>query len=262
MLPTVHEPSFRQDVDAVLNGSQDPCQNFQVRLVIAISMQKISTDYAGLADSYYLAALAYLDASIRRMDLATLQCLALMGQYSLLTPTRTAAYWVVGVATKLCQDLGLDDESTITHSSYGRPLDFLEVDMRRRLFWIIVSMEYGLSHSLGRPSASCVSHDHINVKFFETVDDNFITPSGVVAGSIPIMKKCIAIHFFQMRLLQAEIRRTLYLKKRPTPADDQDPWFTNMLEKLDSWVATCPKNDEGSGLSEYWYARISLLPRR
>ncbi|KAK2784890.1 hypothetical protein FQN52_008826 [Onygenales sp. PD_12] len=252
MLPTLHEPSFRQEIDAVLEGSNDPCQNFQARLVIAISMQKLSPQYAGLADSYYLAALPFLDACIKRMDVSTLQCFALIAQYSLLTPTRTAAYWVVGVAVKLCQDLGLTDEATITKSSSG-PMDCLELDMRRRMFWIITSMEYGLSHSLGRPSAFGVTHDHINVKFFSMVDDRFITRGGMLPGAQPIMKKCIAIHFFKMRLLQAEIRRTLYLKKRETPLDDQDPWFINMLAKLDHWVASCPKNDEGSGLSEVWF---------
>ena len=120
-------------------------------------------------------------------------------------------------------------------------------------------MEFGLAHCIGRPSAFSVSHDHVNVKLFEMVDDNYITPTGVVPGSGPIMKKCIAIHFFKMRLLQAEIRRTLYLKKRPTPADDRDPWFANMLDKMDKWVATCPKNDEGSGLSEYWYVPNIIL---
>ncbi|EQL28227.1 hypothetical protein RJZ56_005286 [Blastomyces dermatitidis] len=252
MLPTLHEPSFRREIDAVLDGSQDPCHNFQSRLVIAISMQKLSPQYAGLADSYYLAALPFLDPSIKRMDISTLQCLALIAQYSLLTPTRTAAYWVVGVAVKICQDLGLTDEETITKSSSG-PLDCLELDMRRRLFWIITSMEYGLSHSLGRPSAFAITHDHINVEFFSMVDDRFITRGGILPGSQPIMKKCIAIHFFKMRLLQAEIRRTLYLKKRDRPHDDNDPWFTNMLAKLDRWVASCPKNDEGSGLSELWF---------
>ncbi|ODH50355.1 hypothetical protein GX48_03470 [Paracoccidioides brasiliensis] len=252
MLPTLHEPSFLQEINAVLNGSEDPCYNFQARLVIAISMQKLSPQYAGLADSYYLAALPFLDDCTRKMDISTLQCFALIAQYSLLTPTRTAAYWVVGVAVKLCQDLGLTDEATITKSSSG-PLDCLELDMRRRLFWIITSMEYGLSHSLGRPSAFGATHDHINVEFFSMVDDRFITRGGILPGSQPIMKKCIAIHFFKMRLLQAEIRRTLYLKKRNTPLNDNDPWFTNMLAKLDHWVASCPKNDEGSGLSELWF---------
>ncbi|KAI1906170.1 hypothetical protein LOZ53_005915 [Ophidiomyces ophidiicola] len=253
MLPTLHEPSFRQEVDAVYNGSDDPCQNFQLRIVIAISMQKLNTQFAGLADAFYLAALQYLDACIKKMDTSTLQCLVLIGQYSLLTPTRTAAYWVVGAAVKLCQDLRLTDETTITRSPSGRPLNCLEIDMRRRLFWIITSMEYGLSHSLGRPSSFCVSHDHINVKFFEMVDDRYITTEGVAPEARPIMKKCIAIHFLKMRLLQAEIRRTLYLRKRETPNDDQDPWFAQMLDKLDNWVTSCPKNDEGSGLSQVWF---------
>ncbi|EAW10684.1 putative C6 transcription factor [Aspergillus clavatus NRRL 1] len=253
MLPTLHEPSFRQEVEHVFNGSDDPCQNFQLRMVIAISMQKMSTEYAGLADSYYLAALPYLEASLRRMDLRALQCLVLIAQYSLLTPTRTAAYWVVGMAVKLCQDLGLTDEATIAKSPSGGPLNPLEIDMRRRLFWIVTSMELGLSHSLGRPSCYSVPHDYIHVNFFELVDDQYITPDGVLPGGTPILPKCIAIHFFKMRLLQLEIRRTLYLNKRETPADDQDPWFSQMLAKLDHWVASCPKNDGGSGLSEKWF---------
>ena len=252
MLPTLHEPTFRQEVEDVFNGSNDPCKNFQLRMVIAISMQKMSTAYAGLADSYYLAALPFLEASLRRMDLRALQCLVLIAQYSLLTPTRTAAYWVVGIAVKLCQDLGLTDEATITKSPSGELLNPLEIDMRRRLFWIVTSMEFGLSHSLGRPSCYSVSHDHMGVKFFELIDDKFITPDGILPGGKPILPKCIAIHFFKMRLLQLEIRRTLYLNKRDAPVDDQDPWFQQMLNKLDYWVASCPKNDGGSGLSEKW----------
>ncbi|KAE8145459.1 fungal-specific transcription factor domain-containing protein [Aspergillus avenaceus] len=253
MLPTLHEPTFRQEVEDVFNGSSDPCKNFQLRMVIAISMQKMSPEYAGLADSYYLAALPFLEASLRRMDLAALQCLVLIAQYSLLTPTRTAAYWVVGMAVKLCQDLGLDDEATITKSLNGKPFNRLEIDMRRRLFWIITSMEFGLSHSLGRPSCYSVNYDYVPVKFFELVDDKFITPDGILTGGKPILPKCIAIHFFKMRLLQLEIRRTLYLNKRDAPVDDQDPWFEQMLNKLDHWVASCPKNDGGSGLSEKWF---------
>lgn len=252
MLPTLHEPTFREEAEEVLNGSNDPCHNFQLRMVIAISMQKMSTAYAGLADSYYLAALPYLEPSLKRMDLRSLQCLALIAQYSMLTPTRTAAYWVVGMAVKLCQDLGLTDEATITQSPSGQTLDPLEIDMRRRLFWIVISMEYGLSHSLGRPNCYSVCHDHINVKFFEPVEDKYITADGFLPGAKIILPKCIAIHFLKMRLLQAEIRRTLYLNKRDVPVDDQDPWFSQMLQKIDYWVASCPKNDGGSGLSQKW----------
>ena len=253
MLPLLHEPTFRQELEAVYGGSKDPTLNFQVRLVVAISMQKLDKQYAGLADSYYLAALPFLGGAVQKMDLSTLQCYALIAQYSLLTPTRTAAYWVVGIAAKLCQDLGLCEEETIHRPPSGTRPNALEVDLRRRLFWIITSMEYGLAHSLGRPSAFGVTVDNINVNFYELCDDRYITADGLLAGHHPIMKKCISIHFLKMRLLQAEIRRMLYLKRRETPVHDQDPWFHQMLAKIDNWVRDCPKNDEGSGLSETWF---------
>lgn len=252
MLPTLHEPSFRKAVaDVYDRGDEDPYKNFTLRMVIAISMQKYDPEYAGLADSYYLAALPFLEKSIEPMNLGTLQCFALIAQYSLVTPTRTASYWVVGLATRLCQELGLTEEATIAPADDR--FNTLEVDMRRRLFWIITSMEYGLAHSLGRPSSFGTRPDYIDVGFFQTVDDRHITPEGVRPGSPSCIKKLIAIHFFKMRLLQAEIRFMLYLKKKPEPTDDNHSWFIEMEDKLNEWKKSVPRNDEGSGLSEVWF---------
>ena len=252
MLPILHEPSFRHEVDDLYKGSTDTCYNFQFRMAIATSMQKLSPEYAGLADSYYLAALPYLEPTLKRMDLSSLQCLAMIAQYSMLTPTRTAAYWVVGMAVKLCQDLGLTEEATITKSFSGQTLNPLEIDMRRRLFWVVTSMEFGLSHSLGRASCYSVSRENIDVKFLELVDDRHITPDGIVTGAKPVLAKCLAVHFFKMRLLQLEVRRALYLNRRETPVDDQDPWFAHMTSKIDHWMESCPKHDDGSGLNVKW----------
>ena len=254
LLPTLHEPTFRDVVDEVYYGSPDPYKNFTLRMVIAISMQKLDTIYAGLADSYYLAALPFLEGAIRPMNLETLQCFILMGQYSLVTPTRTAAYWVIGLAVKLCQELGITEEATIVPViNQQSQFSALEIDMRRRMFWIVTSMEFGLAHSLGRPSAFGTTFDHINVRWFEPVDDCYITESGVTHGCPRSIKKRIAIHFFKMRLLQAEIRHKLYLKKRPEPQSDQDPWFREIQTKLEDWLVLGPTNDEGSGLSETWF---------
>lgn len=244
------EPSFLQAVEDVYQGSSHAYKNFALRIVIAISMQKLDTLYAGLADSYYLAALPYLEGAVRPMKLETLQCFSFIVQYSVVTPTRTASHWVVGLATRLCQELRITDEAGITAEGAGEKLDVLQVDMRRRLFWVIKSMEFGLTHILGRPSGFGTGPDDINVQFFAAVDDGFITRSGVVSRGPPSVKKQIAIHFFKMRLHQAEIRRKLYLKKRPETQDDRDPWFREMDERLKIWLASCPKNDEGSGPSE------------
>lgn len=253
------EPSFLQAVEDVYQGSFNAFANFTLRIVIAISMQKLDTLYAGLADSYYLAALPYLEDAIRPMDLSTLQCFALIAQYSMVTPTRTASYWVVSMATKLCQELGITDEAGIMARTPGKKLDAIEIDMRRRLFWVITSMEFGLAHSLGRPSGFGTGPSDINVQFFATVDDRFIAESGIQPGSPPSIKKQLAIHFFKMRLHQAEIRRKLYLKKRSEPRDDKDQWFRETEERLKDWLASCPEQDEGSGLSRIWCVVVRLM---
>ncbi|KAF2010238.1 hypothetical protein BU24DRAFT_73473 [Aaosphaeria arxii CBS 175.79] len=253
MYPMFHEPTFTQDVEDVYNGSTDPYQNFCLRMVIAISLQKMDTQYAGLADSYYLAALKFFAAAIKPMNLKTLQCFALIAGYSLLTPTRTAVYYIIGLGIRLCQVLGLHEEKTITRGPGGRPADHLEVDMRRRLFWCLLTMDYGLAHSLGRPAHFATRQEHIDVNFCELVDDAYITKEGTQPAPHNSLKKWIAIHFFKMRMLQLEIRRKLYQRKRPNPKDDQDPWFAEMLGKMVAWRDTSPEMDGGSGLNKVWF---------
>lgn len=91
VLPILHEPTFLGYVDDIYEkGDTDPVKLFQLKNVLALSMQKLSSEYASLADSYYLAGFEHLDEVMEPMDMTTLQCLALMCQYSLLTPTRTA----------------------------------------------------------------------------------------------------------------------------------------------------------------------------
>ena len=105
---------------------------------------------------------------------------------------------------------------------------------------------------LGRPSAFATSDAYVDVKFYEPVDDQFITAGGILPGP-PSGKKLISMHFFGMRRLQAEVRRTLYQNPAETPKTDRDPWFVQMFDKCNKWKASCPADDEGSGLSEMWF---------
>lgn len=211
-------------------------------MVLAISMQKLDSQYAGLADSYYLAAMSYIEDVIRPKDIRTLQCLVLIAQYSMLTPTRTAIYYIVGLATKLCQQLGLTEEKTITQGVSMGLVNPLQLDMRRRLAWIVLSMEYGLAHSMGRPNAFATGQDHhVDIKFFEIVGDEFITEDGILPAQ-PSANKVVSVHFLKMRLLQAEIRRVLYQKKRSEPRSEDHPWFSKMEQELQDWLEHSPSN--------------------
>ena len=72
--------------------------------------------------------------------------------------------------------------------------------MRRRLFWCILTMDYGLSHSLGRPSHFATHTDFVGVGFCELVDDAYITREGIRQAPQASLKKWIAIHFYKMPL--------------------------------------------------------------
>lgn len=202
--------------------------------------------YSGLADSFYLAAIENLEEVVKLKDLRTVQCLVLIAQYSLLTPTRTAIYYIVGFATRLCQQLGLTEEGTIGGGKGLQVYNPLEVDMRRRLHWIVLSMEFGLAQILGRPNAFAASKEHIDVEFFELVADENITAHGITPEPKSI-NKAVAVHFFKMRFIQSEIRKVLYQNKRDTPKDAQDPWFTSIQADMDEWHHSCPSDAKTIG---------------
>lgn len=252
MYPVFHEARLQAIFEETYSGSTDPFNNFITRMIIAIGLQRLDTKYAGAGDSYYLGALAYFEPVVRAMNLQTLQCFILIGEYCLLTPTRTAAFYIVGIGVRIAQTLGITDEQTLCVNEDGSSASPYDIDMKRRIFWAIVTMDYGLSHSLGRPAMLATRQEHLNVQWFAAVEDKYITAQEIFPGPFSI-RKWIAIHFYKMRMLQLEIRRKLYLRKRPTPADESDPWFQEMEEKLQVWRDASPNDDQGSGFSQTWF---------
>ncbi|KAK0736218.1 hypothetical protein B0T21DRAFT_383819 [Apiosordaria backusii] len=247
--PVFHETVFAQDLDAVFNGDRDHYRLFAVNMMIAIGMAKVDR-WAGLPDTYYLAAMEHFDHVVRPKDLKTLQCLILIVQYSLLMPIRTAVYHVVGLAIKICQQWALGDENTLAMGD----TDFQNLDMKRRLLWIVLTSELGFAHMMGRPNGFSKTGDVMNVKFFETVDDDDITPDATperIQQGRFCERKAVAIHYCKMRLLQAEIRRVLYGQERPSRMTEADPWFQQMDQKLKDWLNACP---EQPSLFKLWFA--------
>lgn len=247
--PIVHEKSFEADVDAVYKGDTDSYKNFVVRMAFAVSLQKVDRQYAGLADGYYKSAMKYFEDVVRPKDLKTLQCLALVASYSLITPSRLATYYVIGLATRICQQEGLTDENTI---STGDNVDPLTLDLRRRLVWIIATMEFGLSYYMGRPTGFAKGDDRMDVEFFSTVADENITEAGIKPGPDD-SRKLISIQFYKVRVYQAEIRRTLYEKKRAEPNNDSHQWYNTMENKLVEWRDSSPA---GTGWSKAWFTGL------
>lgn len=90
MFPVLHEPTFLKDVNDVYGGDRDVFKNFQLNMVLALSLQKYNSNCGRLADGYFLAGLQNLEAVMEPMDHRTLQSLLVMLQYALAKPTRIA----------------------------------------------------------------------------------------------------------------------------------------------------------------------------
>lgn len=220
-------------------------------MVTAIALNKLNLTYVGLADGYYKWALQLFEDVVRPRDLKTLQCLILISQYSLLTPTATAVYYIIGYATRICLEMGLAEEKTIALGIS----DPKTLDMRRRIAWIAATNEFGLAHIMGRPNGFGHTDDAFDVEFFSTAEDENITYEGILAGPVS-ERKVLSIHFCKMRLLQAEVRRVLYEKTRKEPSSEDHPWFAQITQKVDDWLAAAP---EQPSWARNWYVFSFLV---
>jgi len=96
-----------------------------------------------------------------------------------------------------------------------------------------------------RPAERCAR----NLRAFLDVDCVTSPQKGeLLAEGDPSSKMhCIAL-LKEDAISFTEIRRILYLNKRETPVDDQDPWSTRCLQRSDHWVASCSKKRRGQRL--------------
>lgn len=148
---------------------------FVVMMVLALATMASSRfveqpdELRACSEAFHAEALKHSDAAFAepgygerhpctRADSSVgLQAILLLTFYSLLNPDKGSVWFLVGLATRTCVDLGYHNETT--HQT--ETLDPLELEMRRRLFWITYNLDRLLSQSLGRPPA--IPDEFINV---------------------------------------------------------------------------------------------------
>ena len=151
----------------------------------------------------------------------------------------------MGLATRTCVDLGFHNEHNVQLDS----LDSLEIDMRRRLFWVTYKLDRLLSQSLGRPPA--IPDGFINVPMPSHLHDVDIHPDhyGQLEGE-GCSYKAVFIHTTRLRQLQSEILNNTYGTMNTAPPAEE--WFEEMFERLKEWLATSP--DPRGAVSTEGYA--------
>lgn len=167
-----------------------------------------------------------------------LQAILLLVWYSLLNPEKGSIWFLIGLATRTCVDLGYHNEHNIDITHF----DALELDMRRRLFWVTYKMDRLLSQALGRPPS--IPDGYISVPLPSSLHDVDIHSNdfGPLTGE-PCSYKAVFLHTTKLRQLQSEILDCTYGLHRPDGTLNVPPpeWFDDCFERLKEWLATSPE---------------------
>ncbi|KAB8277113.1 hypothetical protein BDV30DRAFT_245486 [Aspergillus minisclerotigenes] len=131
---------------------QDPFASFAFDMILAIataSVHKFNIEALPDAEAYQIRATHRLNEVMRDGGVQALQALLLLCQYRMtnsIQDTSTSLWHIVGVASRMCFELGLHREQTYrptetTNTSDKTSYATIQCEIRRRCFWCVVAMD-------------------------------------------------------------------------------------------------------------------------
>ena len=120
-----------------------------LHLVYAIAGRYLET--AGETGNFFpqlhlAEAFKNIDNILRLHDIRSIQFMLLLSIYSLRSPEGQGAWAYIGLAMRLCIDVGLHRKPR----KFNSPLEY---ELRKRVFWTCYCIDRHVSISLGRPFA-------------------------------------------------------------------------------------------------------------
>lgn len=214
-------------------------------MVFAISSSVHHLQYhSNISNSFKIAANRYFETASSSPDkLESLQSILLLTLYSLMRPTVPGVWYVLGLALRVCVDLGLHKE---TPNQSSNSIDYFTKDKRRRLFWCTYSLDRQVCFYLGRPVG--IPEESIATPFPCTLDDSLIEKNNyndflILKSETPTYKS-VSLEFFEMRRIQSEVQKILYEDSDiPRKFSDLHEWKLDIIERLKNWKLHLPKTE-------------------
>ncbi|KAH8888145.1 hypothetical protein GQ53DRAFT_826702 [Thozetella sp. PMI_491] len=184
----------------------------------------------------YEAALEKKDDIIRLGDIRTLTYLLLVIQHCLRVPRDPGAWTFVGVAMRLCVELGLHRRKKPNAEST------LKSELEKRLFWACYYLDRDLAMALGRPP--CISDHDIDAELPLDLDEECEDPSVIkrmrpsTAPASPATSLTCFIHTVRLKRIKSRVRYKLY--RVDTIPNDACHEIELALESLNSWKEAIP----------------------
>jgi hypothetical protein len=185
----IHVPSFHEKLEKIYERPLDNLTSEETHFLgLVFSILALGCMYNRLDDDgsdsssykaamdeglkYYTTARTLLQDITECRDLTSVQALLFQILFLQATSNLSGCYAFVGIALRSALRIGLHRH--LEHDKIG----YVEQEVRRRVFWVIRQMDIYTSTLLGFPLM--LSSDDIDQLYPTEVDDDYITPNGIL----------------------------------------------------------------------------------
>jgi hypothetical protein len=228
MFPLFHQPTFMHLVER--QYSSDPYQGsgwwaslncalaFAHRLRVMSNL--VSADEDEKAWAYLKNALGvYTELTMRNADLLSVQALLGMAMFMQGTPNPQPTFLLISTAIRLAHSIGLHKKGT------GFNLNPIEIEQRKRVFWIAYMLDKDLCLRSGRPPAQDDDDMNVELPDADPVDN---------IGNIPLADGKGKMNLFRVMcefsVIESNVYRNLYSTKATKQSDGE---LLNTIGELD-----------------------------
>ncbi|ROT39244.1 hypothetical protein SODALDRAFT_332682 [Sodiomyces alkalinus F11] len=239
MFPLFHQPTFMHLVERQYSGepyettgwwaSLNCCLAFGHRLRVMSDLVPQEEDEK--AWGYLKNAMAcFPELAMRSTDLFSVQALLAMALFLQGTPNSNPSFVLVSTAIRLAHSIGLHTRGA------GFNLDAIEIEQRKRVFWIAYMLDKDACLRSGRPPAQ--DDDDMNVELPDADPEDNI-------GNIPLPNGKGKMNLFRAMCEIAQIESKVYRRLYSTKAAKQscgELLYTicNLDEELEAWRNRIP----------------------
>ncbi|KAL5615305.1 uncharacterized protein BROUX77_001142 [Berkeleyomyces rouxiae] len=197
MFPIIHWPSFREEIDRMYAQGSGHCESPDF-LAVFFAVLALGSLSSSEPPPHHYAHRVYqqgelLEAARKLIDpwstsgtLNHVKALTLIVIGFNETNLKAGAFMWLGAAVRAAQSLGL-------YADTGSGLGFVEVEMRRRVWWTLYVLDRSMSAEMGRPVL--IDDNDCDIPLPAGVDDHFLADDGphVPPGSLPLSHSFLAV---------------------------------------------------------------------
>ncbi|KAI3337452.1 hypothetical protein HD806DRAFT_39646 [Xylariaceae sp. AK1471] len=215
---------------------------YMVYAIGAMLIQLTERNTTTPPENYYMTALKHLFTAQESKTTQNVEAMLLLVLYHVRS-SHYGIWYMIGLAMRTCIDLGLHTKR------YESNLDRYTIQMRRRLFWSVYSLERTIAICLGRPLS--IPDRQIDVELpldpeSEGWDD--IIPAQT-ANTTRRRSLSMAVWLFKMRKIESRIQFSIYRADKPLSAltskmnqlyQDLESWKSSLVERFGDIDLTYP----------------------